>query len=532
MLPAIIRPKGPPRYRSVLLGHGLMPSDLMQRSLEICDQITDLNAFTSLRKSDDLKAEAKKATRRWRQVENKSPIDGMTIAVKDNFCWVGHPTTCGSRMLQDFVPTYNATVVQKLVNAGAIILGKTNMDEFGMGSGGTDSIFGPTKNWWRSGLAYEVSNWNDERLPGIETGRVDSGATDDWFISGGSSGGSAVAVASGACFASLGSDTGGSVRIPGAWHGLVTLKPTYGSLSRHGLIPLVNSMDVPGVMAKSVEDVQLVFGVIRGVDPMDSTTVIPPFKDEPPKSVEGLKIGIPQEYHCDGMSEEVLQTWSDVADVLENAGAQVKQVSLPHTPYSIVCYSVLNPSEVSSNMARYDGLEYGLRTEQNRSTEALFAENRHLGFNEVVRGRILSGNYFLLKENYQEFFGQALKVRRLVQRDFVNVWSDDVDLLLTPVTLTTSPTFREFSSLDNRTQTTKQDHCTQPANLAGLPALTIPVKLSESSSLPLSVQLIGPRFSEDTLFNLGTWLEKHLQFPNFGLTSMRIEKEITDSLWT
>lgn len=524
MLPSIIRPKGPPRYRSVLLGQGLMPIDLLKRSLEICDQIQDLNAFTSLRKSDDLLAEAKKATRRWRKVENLSPIDGMTIAVKDNFCYAGQPTTCGSRMLENFVPTYNATVVQKLINAGAIILGKTNMDEFGMGSGGTDSVFGPTKNWWRSGLDNEVIDWNEERVPGIDTGRIGHGP-DDWFISGGSSGGSAVAVASGACFASLGSDTGGSVRIPGAWNGLVSLKPTYGSLSRHGLIPLVNSMDVPGVMAKSVEDVQLVYSVIRGVDTMDSTTVIPPFYEGLPKSVEGLAIGIPKEYHCEGMSEEVLQTWSDVADLLENAGAQVKQVSLPHTAYSIVCYSVLNPCEVSSNMARYDGLEYGLRTEQNRSTEALFAENRHLGFNEVVRGRILSGNYFLLKENYHEFFGQALKVRRLVQRDFVNVWNDNVDLLLTPVTLTTSPSFQEFSSLDNRTQTTKQDHCTQPVNLAGLPALTLPVKLSKKSSLPLSVQLIGPRFSEETLFNLGTWLEKHLQFPNFRLTSMKLETD-------
>eukprot|EP00095_Tigriopus_kingsejongensis_P010721 snap_masked-scaffold753_size102382-processed-gene-0.10 protein:Tk10721 transcript:snap_masked-scaffold753_size102382-processed-gene-0.10-mRNA-1 annotation:"hypothetical protein DAPPUDRAFT_188353" len=517
-LHAILRPRGPPRFRSAILGAGFSPTDLINTSRAICAQIQDLNAFTRMSDPVSVDTQARQSSLRWQKGQCRSPIDGMTVAVKDNFCLSGYPTTCGSRMLENFVPTYDATVVRKLKEAGAIVLGQTNMDEFGMGSGGTDSILGPTRNLWRSGLDYELVDSEDQALAGIDTQPPGVEPSDpDWFIAGGSSCGSAVSVAAGACWASLGSDTGGSVRIPAAWQGLVSLKPTYGSLSRHGLIPLVNSLDVPGVMARSVEDVRLVFAAIQGVDPQDSTTVIPPYNEDPPKEVSELVVGIPEEYLCEGMSAEVIEAWSHVADELEAAGARVKKVSLPHTAYAIVCYSVLNTCEVASNMARYDGLEYGLHTSQAQSTEAMYAANRSLGFNDVVRGRILSGNYFLLKANYQRYFEQALKIRRLVHRDFERTWQDGVDVLLTPVTLTTSPSFKEFSNLDNRTQTTKQDHCTQPVNLAGLPALTLPVRLSAASSLPLSVQLIGPRFNEDNLFHLATWLEQRMSFPSLKL---------------
>merc|ERR1711874_93932 len=225
-----------------------------------------------------------------------------------------------------------------------------------------------------------------------------------------------------------------------------------------------------------------------------------------------LRVGIPQEYHCMGMSTEVLSTWSKVADILTSAGAEVVPVSLPHTELAIPCYSVLNPAEVASNMARYDGLQYGLRGSDESSTEAMYADSRSRGFNEVVRGRILAGNYFLLKKHYNDYFLQSLRLRRLIQQDFLSVFNDNVDVLLTPVTLTDAPLYSEFSQEDNRTQTATQDFCTQPVNLAGLPALTLPVELS-SRSLPLSVQLIGRYNKDASLLNLGLWLEKQLDFP-------------------
>ena len=256
-----------------------------------------------------------------------------------------------------------------------------------------------------------------------------------------------------------------------------SLKPSYGVLSRHGLIPLVNSLDVPGLMARRVEDLELYLQLLSGRDKKDSTTI--EFQSDANESPRPFKIGIPQEYFCDGITDEVVESVSQACQVLEMGGNTVVPVNLPHTDLAVPCYSVLNPCEVASNMARYDGLQYGLRAEDESSTEALFAATRSGGFNEVVRGRILAGNYFLLKKNYEEFLGKALKVRRLILNDFNAVWADDVDFLLTPVTLSDAPSYENFVSADNRTQTAKQDHCTQPVNLAGLPAVTVPYKLSK-----------------------------------------------------
>ena len=228
--------------------------------------------------------------------------------------------------------------------------------------------------------------------------------------------------------------------------------------------------------------------------------------------VSKIKVGIPKEYLCEGMSDEVIQTWSEVADLLENSDIKVGTASLPHTPYSISCYQVLNPCEVASNMARYDGLEYGLRTENNESTESLYANVRHHGFNDVVRGRILAGNYFLLRRNYEKYFLKALKVRRMITEDFQNAFNE-YDLLLTPATLCDAPSFSDFMSSDNRTQTAKHDYCTQPVNLAGLPAATVPVKLS-SNSLPLSIQIIGRYGREDQVLSLAKFIEDKVQFPS------------------
>ncbi|RZF38219.1 hypothetical protein LSTR_LSTR005580 [Laodelphax striatellus] len=491
---------------STLRDGKISPIDLCEKCLSRADKVKKLNAFVRILKNESLNC-ASESQIKFQHGKVRSKIEGVAIAVKDNFCTKGITTTCSSKMLNDFVPTYNATVVQRLKDAGSILIGKTNMDEFAMGSGTVDSIHGVTKNIWGSDIPYMLGNKS------VNDGIPSKGGTFE-RVAGGSSGGSAVAVATGSCFAALGSDTGGSTRNPAAYCGIVGLKPTYGSVSRFGLIPLVNSMDVPGIMARSVSDVADVFNVISGFDENDSTTL------ERDKSavvlndsfnISSIKVGIPKEYHCPGMSPVVIDAWKRVANLLEEAGATVSQVSLPHTGYSIACYSVLNQCEVASNMARYDGLEYGLRPEQTKSTEQLYADSRKHGFNDVVRGRILAGNYFLIQSNYEKYFMKAMKVRRLIANDFKNVWSK-VDVLLTPVTLSEPPLLKEFIKLDNREQCSTQDYCTQPANMSGCPAISIPVCLS-ASSLPISLQLMAPNFQEQSLLSASHWLENQLNFP-------------------
>lgn len=280
-------------------------------------------------------------------------------------------------------------------------------------------------------------------------------------------------------FSALGSDTGGSVRNPASYCGLIGLKPTYGLISRHGLIPLVNSMDVPAILTRTVDDCVEILNTIAGPDPMDPTCLrkrcdpidLPAIEQI---SMENIRIGIPKEYHCTGLSNAVLETWIKVADMLECAGATVTQISLPNTESSIFVYTILNQSEVSSNMARYDGIEYGYRTKEWSSTEQFFAINRQMGFNSVLKNRILSGNYFLLSKNYDRYYTKALKVRRAIANDFQRVFHHKttdkkatVDLILTPTTLTDAPLFDAFTQHSNRDQCAVQDFCTQAANMAG-----------------------------------------------------------------
>lgn len=429
---------------------------------------------------------------------------------------------CGffHRMLENFVAPFNATPCERLKNAGAILIGKTNLDEFAMGSGAVDSIFGPTRNVWKANDSHD----------------------DDWNIAGGSSGGSAVAVASGLCYgyphqitsdylgliqfpfllnSALGSDTGGSVRNPASYCGVIGLKPTYGLISRYGLIPLVNSMDVPGIFTRSVDDCVAMLNAVAGPDPMDSTTIKLPHSKialSPAEqiSLEHIKIGIPKEYHCEGLAADVLETWVKIADMLEDAGAQVKQVSLPHTASSIFVYSILNQCDVTSNMSRYDGVEYGYRAGECEGTDELYARTRAIGFNSVVKNRILSGNYFLLERNYDKYFKKALQVRRLISDDFDRVFggmdgAERVDVLLTPTTLTDAPVYSEFVQASNRDQCAVQDFCTQPANMAGIPALSIPIRLS-AKGLPLSLQLMGPKLSETLILAIAKWIESQVNF--------------------
>ncbi|XP_036323048.1 glutamyl-tRNA(Gln) amidotransferase subunit A, mitochondrial [Rhagoletis pomonella] len=476
----------------------ISPRLVVDHSLDDAVKLKHLNAFIRLSPEKALH-EAKESSYRYENKEHQGVLDGVPIAIKDNFCTKDLTTTCASKMLANFIPPFNATVCERLSSAGAILIGKTNMDQFAMGSGTVDSIFGPTRNVWSRDLS-------DQK----------------WHISGGSSGGSATAVAAGICYASIGSDTGGSTRNPAAYCGVVGLKPTYGLVSRYGLIPLVNSMDVPGIFTRSVGDCLDILNAIAGPDAKDSTTLRNPFrKIEIPCfediDLRNVRIGIPKEYHCEGLSGEVLETWMKVADLLADGGAQVQQVSLPNTAASIFVYSILNQCEVASNMARYDGIEYGHRADNESSTEELYAKTRAEGFNTVVKTRILTGNYFLLRKNYQKYFEKALRVRRLISEDFKHVFErpkdgeNVVDVLLTPTTLTDAPLYSDFVSLSNRDQCAVQDFCTQPANMAGIPAISIPIRLSKTG-LPIGLQLMSRSLNEEMLLRVASWIEAQVEF--------------------
>ncbi|XP_012506580.1 PREDICTED: glutamyl-tRNA(Gln) amidotransferase subunit A, mitochondrial [Propithecus coquereli] len=424
----------------------ITPIELCQKCFSLIKKTKFLNAYITVTEEVALK-QAEESEKRYKNGQSLGDLDGIPIAVKDNFSTSGIETTCASNMLKGYVPPYNATVVQKLLDQGALLMGKTNLDEFAMGA--------------------------------------------------------------------LGSDTGGSTRNPAAHCGLVGVKPSYGLVSRHGLIPLVNSMDVPGILTRYVDDAAIVLGILAGHDPKDSTTVqdpVKPFMLPSLTDVSKLCIGIPKEYLVPELSSEVRSLWSKAADLFESEGAKVIDVSLPHTSYSIVCYHVLCTSEVASNMARFDGLEYGHRCDIDVSTEAMYAATRREGFNDVVRGRILSGNFFLLKENYENYFIKAQKVRRLIANDFVNVFNSGVDVLLTPTTLSEAVPYLEFIKEDNRTRSAQDDIFTQAVNMAGLPAVSIPVALSDQG-LPIGLQFIGRAFCDQQLLTIAKWFEKQVQFP-------------------
>ncbi|KAG5343661.1 GATA amidotransferase, partial [Acromyrmex heyeri] len=491
------------------------PSEICKASIKLTSIIKSLNPYINV--TDDIAGEqASSADERQQRHSLLGQLDGIPIAVKDNYCVKDKPTTCASRMLANFSPGYNATVYEKLRTQGVVLIGKTNLDEFAMGSGTVDSLYGPTKNLWGSEVLSQFYSYGSDDSQ-VTTRKLHE--KDAWRIAGGSSGGSAVAVATGTCYAALGSDTGGSTRNPASYCGLVGLKPTYGLVSRYGLIPLLNSMDVPGILGRTVDDAVLILNAIAGPDQADPTTVqreYVPINLSETIDISNLRIGIPKEYGVQGISEEIAECWEKVSCLLKEAGASVVPVSLPHTDYSIVCYSVLNRCDVASNLACYDGIEYGHRANEWSSAHELYKKTRSEGFNNVVKGRILVGNYFLLAENYEKYYIKAMKMRRLIAQDFDVLWNSNIDLVLTPTTLTEAPRYDEFVQLDNQTQCLIQDHCTQPANMAGLPAINVPIKLSRNK-LPLSLQLMAPLFHEQRLLTVAKWIEQTVRFPRLEL---------------
>ncbi len=443
--------------------------DVTQEYLSrIEERDTDLHAFLLVDRERAL-AEAALVDERVRKGDELLPLAGVPIAVKDNMCVAGTVTTAGSRMLENHVAAYDAFVVEKLRAAGAVLIGKTNMDEFAMGSSTENSAFGATKN-------------------PIDTSRVP----------GGSSGGSAAAVAADMVPIALGSDTGGSIRQPAAFCGVVGLKPTYGSVSRSGLIAMASSLDQIGPFAHSVADARTLFEVIRGKDPKDATSVTAHGREA---KTAGWTVGIPREYFGEGLEEGVRLSIEGVIAKLKKSGVTIKEISLPHSPHALAVYYIIMPAEVSSNLARFDGLRYGYH-ETTGTLAGDYAEAKSKGFGREVRRRIILGTHVLSSGYYDEFYGRAQKVRTLIARDFASAFAS-VDAILTP----TSPTLPfKFGEKTNDPLTMYlSDVYTVPVNLAGVPALSLPC--GSIGELPVGVQLIGKPFDEGTLFALGEHIE-------------------------
>jgi aspartyl-tRNA(Asn)/glutamyl-tRNA(Gln) amidotransferase subunit A len=404
------------------------------------------------------------------------PLAGIPIAIKDNINIKGYPTTCASKILQGYVSPYDATVIERLRRAGALVVGKTNMDEFAMGSSTEYSAYFPTKN-----------PWDLQRVPG------------------GSSGGSAVAVAVGSAPLSLGSDTGGSIRQPASFCGVIGLKPTYGRVSRYGLVAFASSLDQIGPFGRRTEDIALILQVIAGYDPRDSTSArrpVPEYMQELGKEVKGLRVGVVREFLQDGLEEGVRSAFENFIKEMEKESMHVEEVSLPHVRYAIPCYYIIAPSEASSNLARYDGVRFGYRAEDYRDLFEMYAKTRDEGFGPEVKRRILLGTFALSAGYYDAYYLKAMKVRRLIAQDFERAF-EKVDIIATP----TSPTvaFRFGEKTSDPIAMYLSDIFTVSVNLAGLPGISVPIGLSEG--LPVGGQLIGKAFDEATLLRVSYWWE-------------------------
>ncbi|MFB0515880.1 MAG: Asp-tRNA(Asn)/Glu-tRNA(Gln) amidotransferase subunit GatA [Candidatus Neomarinimicrobiota bacterium] len=417
------------------------------------------------------------ALRRLEAGPAEGPLSGKLLAIKDNLNLVDFPTTCASRTLEGYISLYTATPVQRLLDAGAAIVAKTNMDEFAMGSSTEYSCFGPARN-----------PCNPELVPG------------------GSSGGSAVVVATGLVDAALGSDTGGSVRQPAAFCGIYGLKPTYGRVSRYGLVAFASSFDQVSVFARNTELTATVFEVIAGHDPRDSTSAAEPVKPFAyrEEQARNLIVGIAPEYEHEGMDREISDRYRDLIQFLKDQGFTVTEVSLPHTDYGIAAYYILTTAEASSNLARYDGIRYGMRLQLRDSLEALYTDTRSSGFGPEVQRRIMLGTYVLSAGYMDRYYIRAQRVRRLMQQDFLQALKE-VDILLTPTSPT--PAFPIGSKVDDPLTMYLSDVFTVPMSLAGVPSMNIPVGQSRNG-LPIGLQLTANHFHEETIFQLSRFIEQ------------------------
>lgn len=456
----------------------LSVTELVKASLaRIANTDEQIGAFLTLAEDEALK-HAQTLDERLMNGGKRGLLFALPIGLKDNIVTEGLLTTCASRMLENFVPVYDATVVQKLKQQDAVTIGKTNMDEFAMGSSSETSAFRPVRN-----------PWNRDYVPG------------------GSSGGSAASVAAGQVYFALGSDTGGSIRQPASYCGIVGLKPTYGLVSRHGLVAYASSFDQIGPLTKNVEDAAYVLQAIAGHDPMDSTSAridIPDYSKALTGEVRGLKIGVPEQYMGEGVDSRVREKIQEALKVFEQLGAHVEEMSLAHTEYAVATYYLLSCSEASSNLARFDGVRYGVRADDADNLIDLYLESRSRGFGDEVKRRIMLGTYSLSSGYYDAYYAKAQKVRTLIRREFEEAFSR-YDVLVTPTTPT--PAFPIGSKINDPLTMYMNDICTIPANLAGIPAISVPCGLVDG--LPVGLQIIGKAFDEMTVLRAAHAFEQN-----------------------
>ena len=453
--------------------------ELTEATLTRIDQIDgDVQAFLTVTNKEAL-VRAEQLDKE--PLEGRGPLFGLPIGLKDNIVTKGIPTTSGSKMLEDFIPVYDATAVEKINSAGMINVGKLNMDEFGMGSTTERSAFKQTRN-----------PWNLDHVPG------------------GSSGGPAAAVASGEVLFALGSDTGGSVRQPAAFCGVVGMKPTYGRVSRSGLIAFASSLDQIGPITRTVEDNALLLSAIAGVDYRDSsssTQSVPDFRAALTGDIKGMKIAVPKEYLDEGVAVEVKNAVNEALKVLESLGAKWEEVSLPHLKYASPTYYVISSAEASSNLARYDGIRYGYRPEGVQNLEELYLRSRSEAFGEEVKKRILYGTYALSADYHEDLYVRAMKVRTLIAQDFAKVF-EDYDVIIGPSSAT--PAYKMGELINNSLTLYANDILTVPVNLAGVPAISVPCGFAEG--LPIGLQIIGKHFDEATLYKVAHAYEQATDF--------------------
>ncbi len=459
--------------------------ELTGTHIKACEDLKDLNAFVTF--TPDIAMQQAKDSDARRAKGEAGPIDGIPLAIKDLFCTKGVQTTASSHILEGFVPRYESTVSGKLLKDGAVMLGKTAMDEFAMGSSNTTSYFGNV-----------ISPWKDEKRRELQ------------LVPGGSSGGSASLVSARGAMGATGSDTGGSIRQPASFCGIAGIKPTYGRCSRWGMVAYASSLDQAGVFARTVEDCAILLRSICGVDPKDSTSAnipVPDFRAALCGEVKGLRIGIPKEYRIDGMPEDILQLWQKGIEWLKDAGAEIVDVSLPHTKYALPTYYIIAPAEASSNLARYDGVRYGLR-ESGENLTGMYENSRAKGFGVEVKRRIMMGTYVLSAGYYDAYYVKAQKVRRLIQQDFLKAF-EKCDALLTPTT--PSGAFPIGDKEDDPIKMYLNDVLTVSLNLAGLPGMSVPAGLN-AEGLPLGLQVIGRHWDEETVLRVSDVLEKAAEF--------------------
>jgi aspartyl-tRNA(Asn)/glutamyl-tRNA(Gln) amidotransferase subunit A len=467
--------------RDGLKNKSFSAAELAEAHIAAVEQARGLNAYV-LETPDHARAQAKASDARIAS-GSAGPLEGIPIGVKDLFCTKDVRTTACSKILGNFIPPYESTVTSQLWRDGAVMLGKTNNDEFAMGSSNETSALGAV-----------VSPW---RRKGSNTA----------LVPGGSSGGSAAAVAARLCLAATGTDTGGSIRQPAAFTGIVGIKPTYGRCSRWGIVAFASSLDQAGPFTRTVRDNAILLRSMAGHDPKDTTSAdlpVPDYEAAVGKSIKGMKIGIPKEYRIDGMPAEIEKLWEQGAAWLKNAGAEMVEISLPHTKYALPAYYIVAPAEASSNLARYDGVRYGLR-EQGRDVIGMYEATRAAGFGAEVRRRVMIGTYVLSAGYYDAYYLRAQKVRTLIKKDFEDVFAKGVDAILTPAT--PSAAFGVGEKGADPIEMYLNDVFTVTVNMAGLPGIAVPAGLS-AEGLPLGLQLIGRPFDEETLFSVGEVIEQ------------------------